>query len=102
MTHDGSHSHTRVFSQTAEHEHEQEKDEESVFLRKFTSVQEKSLNTFVWRSVQTFFPLNTEHPHETVTTKNTKIVAKLTCGQGVQILLSHVKNVFMMGKLNNT
>jgi hypothetical protein len=25
-----------VFSQTAEHEHEQEKDEESVFLEKFT------------------------------------------------------------------
>ena len=101
-SHQYTHSSVGVFSQTAEHEHEQEKDEESVFLRKFTSVQEKSLNTFVWRSVQTFFSLNTEHPHETVTTKNTKIVAKLTCGQGVQILLSHVKNVFMMGKLNTT
>ena len=94
--------HSRVFSQTAEHEHEQEKDEESVFLRKFTSVQEKIPNTFVWRSVQDFFPLNTEHRNETVTTKNTEIDAKLTCGQGVQNMLSHVKNVFMIGKLNSS
>ena len=87
-----------MFSQTAEHEHKHETDEESVFFRKFTSVQTKSLNTFVWRSVQVFPPLNTEHLYEIVTTKNTKIVSKLTCGQvfaGVFRFCCHMsKHVF--------